>query len=61
MKKLFTDAYAEVKTIPKGLWFVAVVVPGGLATITAYLAGKAAYEKFKKKEVKDDRSEDSQG
>lgn len=57
MKKLLENAYAEAKTLPKGLWIAAVVVPGGLVTITAYLAGKAAYEKFKKKEKKDDRSE----
>lgn len=54
MKKLFTDAYAEAKLIPKGLWLAAIVVPGGLVTITAYLAGKAAYEKYKKKEEKND-------
>ena len=54
MKKLLLDAYDEAKTLPKGLWVAAVIVPGGLATITAYLAGKAAYKKFKKKEKKDD-------
>ena len=54
MKKLLSDAYAEAKTLPKGLWIAAVVVPGGLVTITTYLAGKAAYEKFKKKEKKND-------
>lgn len=54
MKKLLLDAYAEAKTLPKGLWVAAVVVPGGLATLTVYLAGKTAYKKFKEKEKKDD-------
>lgn len=58
MKKMFSDAYEEAKTLPKGLWIAAVIVPGGLVTITAYLAVKAAYNKFKK-EKKDDRSENS--
>lgn len=61
MKKLFTDAYAEAKLLPKGLWLAAVVVPGGLVTITVYLAGKTAYQNYKKKEEKDDRSENNQG
>lgn len=59
MKKLLLDAYTEAKTLPKGLWVAAVVVPGGIVTLTVYLAGKAAYQKFKKKENKDDRSENS--
>jgi hypothetical protein len=54
MKKMLSDAYDEAKTLPKGLWVAAMIVPGGLVTITAYLAGKAAYKKFKKKENKDD-------
>ena len=54
MKKLLKDAYTEAKSLPKGLWIAAVVVPGGIATITVYLAGKAAYQKFKKKETKND-------
>lgn len=58
MKKLLLDAYTEAKTLPKGLWVAAVIVPGGLATLTVYLAGKAAYQKIKK-EKKDDRSENS--
>lgn len=61
MKKLLLDAYAEAKNLPKGLWIAAVVVPGGLATVTAYLAGKAVYQNIKKKEKKDDRSQDNQG
>lgn len=58
MKKILTDAYAEAKTLPKGLWVSAVIVPGGLVTITVYLAGKTIYKSFKKAK-KDDRSEDS--
>jgi hypothetical protein len=58
MKKMFSDDYEEAKTLPKGLWIAAVIVPGGLVTITAYLAVKAAYNKFKK-EKKYDRSENS--
>lgn len=61
MKKIFKDAYEEAKTLPKGLWLAAVIVPGGIMTLTAYLAGKAAYEKLKKKEEKDDRSKNSEG
>lgn len=61
MKKLLSDAYVEAKSLPKGLWIAAVVVPGGLLTIAAYLAGKSAYKNFKKKEEKDDRSENSGG
>jgi L-ascorbate metabolism protein UlaG (beta-lactamase superfamily) len=48
MKKLLLDAFADAKNLPKGLWVAAVIVPGGIATITVYLAGKAAYQKFKK-------------
>lgn len=59
MKKLLSDAYLEAKTLPKGLWLAAIVVPGGIVTIVAYLAGKHTYEKFKKKEEKDDRGENS--
>lgn len=55
MKKLLLDAYTEAKTLPKGLWVAAIVVPGGLATITVYLAGKAAYQNLKKKENEDGR------
>lgn len=54
MKKIILDAYSEAKKLPPGLWVAAIVVPGGLATITVYIAGKAAYQKFKKKEQKDD-------
>lgn len=50
MKKLLLDAYSEAKTLPKGLWVAAVIVPGGIATLTVYLAGKTAYKNFKKKE-----------
>lgn len=55
MKKLFAQAYAEAKALPKGLWIAAAVVPGGMVTIAAYLAGKSAYEKFIKKEDKDEK------
>ena len=57
MKKILKDAYEEDKSLPKGLWLSAVIIPGGIVTITTYLAGKAAYEKLTKKEEKDDRSE----
>ena len=54
MKKLLLDAYTEAKALPKGLWIAAIIVPGGIATVTAYIAGRTAYQKFKKKEKKDD-------
>lgn len=56
MNKILQDAVDEAKTLPKGLWIAAVIVPGGLATITAYLAGKSLYKSLKKKEDVDDRS-----
>lgn len=55
MKKLFSDAYAEAKTLPKGLWVAAIVVPGGIVTITAYLAGKSIYKTLNKKEKNDEK------
>lgn len=60
MKKALTEAYTEAKKLPKGLWIAAVVVPGGLATITVYLAGKTVYQSFKKGK-KNDRGENNQG
>jgi len=51
MKKALLDAYKEAKNLPKGLWLAAAIVPFGLVTITVYIAGKAAYEKFNKKDV----------
>lgn len=59
MKKLLKEAYVEAKTLPNGLWVAAAIVPGGLVTLTVYLAGKTAYNNFKKKEKKYDRSENS--
>lgn len=61
MKKVLQDALSEAKTLPRGLWIAALVVPGGLATITVYLASKSIYKSLNKKENKDDRSEDSGG
>ena len=60
MKKVLTEAYAEAKKLPKGLWIAAVVVPGGLATITVYLAGRSVYQSLKKGK-NNDRSENHQG
>ncbi len=60
MKKLMKDAYSEAKSLPKGLWIAAIVVPGGILTLAAYLAGKSAYNAYRK-EKKNDRSEDNQG
>ena len=60
MKKVISEAYLEAKKLPKGLWIAAIVVPGGLATITAYLAGKTVYKTLKKGK-KNDRSENNQG
>lgn len=54
MKKLFTDAYAEAKTLPKTVWVAAVVIPGGFVALTTYLAGKSVYKNITKKEKKDD-------
>ena len=48
MKKILQDAYNEAKTLPKGLWFAAIVVPGVLTAITVYIAGKSVYQTFKK-------------
>lgn len=59
MKKILQDAREEAKTLPKGLWIAAIIVPFGIVTLTAYIAGKTAYEKFTKKEEKDDSSKDS--
>lgn len=61
MKKALSDAYKEAKNLPKGLWLAAAIVPFGFVTITVYIAGKTAYQKFNKKEEKDDRSENNQG
>lgn len=49
MKKLFKEAYDEAKTLPKGLWIAAIVVPGGIVTMAVYLAGKSAYDTYLKK------------
>jgi hypothetical protein len=61
MKKALSEAYQEAKKLPKGLWLAAVIVPGGLVTITVYLAGKSIYDSKMKKGNQDDRSKDSQG
>ena len=53
MKKILKDARDEAKTLPKGLWVAALIVPFGIVTIAAYLAGKTAYKKFTNKEEKD--------
>lgn len=58
MKKILKDASDEAKTLPKGLWLAAVIVPFGIVTLTVYLAGKTAYQNFTKKEEKDDSSKD---
>lgn len=54
MKKILSEAYAEAKKLPKGLWLAAIIVPGGIVTVTVYIAGKTAYNNYKKKEKKDD-------
>lgn len=59
MKKLLKDAYDDAKSLPKGLWLAAAIVPGGIVTITVYLAAKTAYHNFKKEEEKDDSSKDN--
>jgi len=59
MKKILTDARDEAKTLPRGLWVAALIVPFGIVTLTVYLAGKTAYQNFTKKEEKDDSSKDS--
>jgi hypothetical protein len=56
MKKILKDARDEAKTLPKGLWVAAIIVPFGIVTLTVYLAGKTAYQKFTKKEEKDTNS-----
>lgn len=58
MKKILKDASDEAKTLPRGLWLAAIIVPFGIVTITVYLAGKTAYQKLTKKEEKDDSSKD---
>lgn len=49
MKKALKEAYEEAKTLPRGLWLAAIVVPGGIVTLTVYVAGKTAYQNFKKR------------
>lgn len=52
MKKIIKDASNEAKTLPKGLWVAALIVPFGIVTITVYLAGKTVYQNLTKKEEK---------
>lgn len=59
MKKILKDAKEEAKTLPKGLWVAALIVPFGIVTLTVYIAGKTAYQKLTNKEEKDDSSKDS--
>lgn len=59
MKKIILDAYSEAKKISTTLWIAAIVVPCGIMAVTVYIAGKTAYNNHKKKEQKDDRSENS--
>lgn len=54
MKKIFQDAIHEVKNLPKGWWIAAAILPCGIITITAYLAGKMVYKTYIKKEIKND-------
>lgn len=56
MKKIFKEAYDNAKIVPKGLWITAVIIPGGIATITIYLAAKTIYTSAKKKGNKDANS-----
>lgn len=58
MKNIIKDASEEAKTLPKGLWVAALIVPFGIVTLTVYLAGKTAYQNFTKKEEKYDSSKD---
>lgn len=54
MGKILSEAFKETKKLPKGLLLAAIIVPGGIATIAVYIAGKGLYQTLTQKGKKND-------